>query len=59
MDVVRACISGVLEGDSDESFLCDGVPMREMLAFNPGGSMGAGDEGLDELICSWKAADDA
>lgn len=59
MDAVRACISGVLEGDSDETILCDGVPMREMLAVNPGGSMGAGDEGLEELVCSWKAADDA
>lgn len=57
MEAVCACVSGA-EVDSDEIFLCDGVPMREMLVCNPGGSIGAGDEGLDELSCSWKAADE-
>ena len=37
--------------------LCDGLLSREMLGVKPGGSIGAGDEGLEELR-SWKTEDE-
>lgn len=37
--------------------LCEGLFSREMVGVNPGGRIGAGDEGLEEL-CSWKIEDE-
>lgn len=37
--------------------LCDGLLSREMLGVKPGGRIGAGDEGLEEL-CSWKTEEE-
>lgn len=49
VEVVRARNSGDMSRDLEDKSFCDGVPTRETLALIPGGTIGAGDEGLDEL----------